>query len=313
VRVLPHDRSSLLYCDGKPSMMMIESIDRWMTAMVSDEGSGGEGPDVSMEAVVISKERGMICGTFVVERLLETHYSSCSVEWRVSEGSTVDIGDEVLRIFGNGAEMLRSERVLLNVLGRLSGISTNSSRWINEAGSMGVASTRKVDWGLLDKWAVHVGGGLTHRLNREDALMIKDSEVLSSRVDNETEDEALTRLVLEIDMDTNSVFTVIEVRSVEQALTVTHIWKEVQTERAGSERVVILLDNMGPELSSMVSRRLEEEGLREWCILEGSGGISLEEVKIWSKCGVDLISTSSINRGVLPLDLSMKFRGEGLW
>ena len=313
MRVLPHDRSSLLYCDGKPSMMMIESIDRWMTAMVSDEGSGGEGPDVSMEAVVISKERGMICGTFVVERLLETHYSSCSVEWRVSEGSTVDIGDEVLRIFGNGAEMLRSERVLLNVLGRLSGISTNSSRWINEAGSMGVASTRKVDWGLLDKWAVHVGGGLTHRLNREDALMIKDSEVLSSRVDNETEDEALTRLVLEIDMDTNSVFTVIEVRSVEQALTVTHIWKEVQTERAGSERVVILLDNMGPELSSMVSRRLEEEGLREWCILEGSGGISLEEVKIWSKCGVDLISTSSINRGVLPLDLSMKFRGEGLW
>jgi len=291
-------------------MMMIESIDRWMTAMVSDEGSGGEGPDVSMEAVVISKERGMICGTFVVERLLETHYSSCSVEWRVSEGSTVDIGDEVLRIFGNGTEMLRSERVLLNVLGRLSGISTNSSRWINEAGSMGVASTRKVDWGLLDKWAVHVGGGLTHRLNREDALMIKDSEVLSSRVDNETEDEALTRLVLEIDMDTNSVFTVIEVRSVEQALTVTHIWKEVQTERAGSERVVILLDNMGPELSSMVSRRLEEEGLREWCILEGSGGISLEEVKIWSKCGVDLISTSSINRGVLPLDLSMKFRGE---
>tara|TARA_Y100000768_G_scaffold259898_1_gene197834 strand:- start:3205 stop:4080 length:876 start_codon:yes stop_codon:yes gene_type:complete len=291
-------------------MMMIESIDRWMTAMVSDEGSGGEGPDVSMEAVVISKERGMICGTFVVERLLETHYSSCSVEWRVSEGSIVDIGDEVLRIFGNGTEMLRSERVLLNVLGRLSGISTNSSRWINEAGSMGVASTRKVDWGLLDKWAVHVGGGLTHRLNREDALMIKDSEVLSSRVDNETEDEALTRLVLEIDMDTNSVFTVIEVRSVEQALTVTHIWKEVQTERAGSERVVILLDNMGPELSSMVSRRLEEEGLREWCVLEGSGGISLEEVKIWSKCGVDLISTSSINRGVLPLDLSMKFRGE---
>ncbi|MFL2959194.1 MAG: hypothetical protein ACJZ5P_03990 [Candidatus Thalassarchaeaceae archaeon] len=61
---------------------------------------------------------------------------------------------------------------------------------------MGVACTRKVDWGLLDKWAVHVGGGLTHRLSREDALMIKDSEVLSSRVGSETEDEALARLVL---------------------------------------------------------------------------------------------------------------------
>ena len=290
--------------------MMLESIDRWMTAMVSDEGRGGEGPDVSMEAVVISKERGVICGTFVIDRLLETHYPSCSVEWKVSEGSIVEVGDEVLRISGNGVEMLRSERVLLNIIGRLSGISTNSSRWINEAGSMGVASTRKVDWGLLDKWAVHVGGGLTHRLSREDALMIKDSEVLSSRVGDETEDEALARLVLEIDMDANSSFTVIEVRVIEQALTVAGIWKSIQTERESSERVVILLDNMGPELSSMVSRRLEEEGLREWCILEGSGGISLEQVKEWCACGVDLISTSSINRGVSPLDLSMRFRGE---
>ena len=290
--------------------MMLDSIDRWMTAMVSDEGSGGEGPDVSMEAVVISKERGIICGNFVVDRLLQTHYPSCSVEWRVSEGSIVEVGDEVLKISGNGVEILRSERVLLNVLGRLSGISTNSWRWINEAGSLGVATTRKVDWGLLDKWAVHVGGGLTHRLSREDALMIKDSEVLSARVGDETEDEALTRLVLEIDMDTNSFFTVVEVRSIEQALSVAEIWKGAQTEREGSERVVILLDNMGPRQSSLVSRRLEEEGLREWCVLEGSGGICLEEVEEWTKCGVDLISTSSINRGVLPLDLSMRFRGD---
>ena len=288
---------------------MVESIDRWMTAMVSDEGSGGEGPDRRMEAVVISKEKGVICGTFVVNRLLETHYTSCSVKWRVSEGTKVEVGDEILLISGNGDEMLRSERVLLNVLGRLSGISTNSLRWVDEAGSMGVASTRKVDWGLLDKWAVHVGGGLTHRLNREDALMIKDSEVLSSRVGSETEDEALSRLVMEIDMDTNSHFTVVEVRSIEQALAVAEVWEGVQTERAGSERVVVLLDNMGPELSSLVSRSLEEKGLRDWCVLEGSGGISLEEVKEWCTCGVDLISTSSINREVLPLDLSMRFRG----
>ena len=88
------------------------------------------------------------------------------------------------------------------------------------------------------------------------------------------------------------------------------IWKGVQTKREGRERIVIVLDNMGPKQSSLVSRRLEEEGLREWGVLEGSGGISLEEVKEWAKCGVDLISTSSINRGVLPLDLSMRFRGE---
>ena len=206
--------------------------------------------------------------------------------------------------------MLRSERVILNILGRLSGISTNSSRWAKRAGSMGVACTRKVDWGLLDKWAVHVGGGLTHRLSREDALMIKDSEVLSSRVGSKTEDEALARLVSEIDMDADSHFTVVEVRSVDQALTVAGIWERNQVEREGSERVVILLDNMGPRLSSQVSMRLEEEGLRDWCVLEGSGGVTIDDVMEWSACGVDLISTSSINRGVSPLDLSMRFNEE---
>ena len=173
-----------------------------------------------------------------------------------------------------------------------------------------MACTRKVDWGLLDKWAVHVGGGLTHRLSREDALMIKDSEVLSSRVGNETEDEALARLVSEIDMDADSHFTVVEVRSVNQALTVAGIWERNQVEREGSERVVILLDNMGPRLSSQVSMRLEEEGLRDWCILEGSGGVTIDDVMEWSACGIDLISTSSINRGVSPLDLSMRYNEE---
>ena len=288
-------------------MMMIESIDRWMAAMVSDEGSGGGAPDGKMESVVISKNRGLICGTFVVDRLLEEHYPSCLAEWEVSDGSLVEAGDEVLRLSGNGIDMLRSERVILNILGRLSGISTNSSRWAKRAGSMGVACTRKVDWGLLDKWAVHVGGGLTHRLSREDALMIKDSEVLSSRVASETEDEALARLVSEIDMDTDSHFTVVEARTVNQALTVARAWKRNQEEREGSERVVILLDNMGPRLSSQVSIRLDEEDLRDWCVLEGSGGITIDDVMEWTACGVDLISTSSINRGVPPLDLSMRF------
>ena len=88
------------------------------------------------------------------------------------------------------------------------------------------------------------------------------------------------------------------------------IWERNQVEREGSERVVILLDNMGPRLSSQVSMRLEEEGLRDWCVLEGSGGVTIDDVMEWSACGVDLISTSSINRGVSPLDLSMRFNEE---
>ena len=288
---------------------MIESIDRWTLAMVSDERGGGDAPGGTLESVVTSKESGIVCGRFVVDRMLATHYPSCRSEWFVKDGSSVGAGDEILHLEGSGEDMLRSERVVLNVLGRLSGISTNASIWVREAGEMAVACTRKVDWGLLDKWAVHTGGGLTHRLSREDALMIKDSEVLSSRSGDESEVEALTRLVSEIDMDEDSGFTVIEVRDAEQALSVARKWRDIQSNRDGHERVVILLDNMGPVESSEVSSLLEEENLRSRCILEGSGGISIGDITKWAASGVDLISTSKINRGVPPMDLSMRFKG----
>ena len=72
---------------------------------------------------------------------------------------------------------------------------------------------------------------------------------------------------------------------------------------------MLLLDNMGPEMSNEASSSLENEGLRAWCILEGSGGVTLDSLEAWANSGVDLVSSSSLNRGVPPLDMSMKFEG----
>ena len=215
----------------------------------------------------------------------------------------------MLKISGPAVQVLRCERIMLNILGRMSGIATNTASWVSQAGNIGVACTRKTDWGLLDKWAVHVGGGLTHRLSRADALMIKENDLAALAPGIDEEDVAVATAVSLIDMDSDAEFTVIEVRDSIQAVAAVKAWDLLQIERSGCEKIVLLLDNMGPSGCAEVHRILMQENLRAWCILEGSGGVVLEELGQWTESGVDLVSTSALNRGVSPLDLSMKVVG----
>ena len=305
VATLPHDRSALLWSADYPTPLFLDSIDRWVDAMVADEHGGGDAPEGLVKARISAKDSGILCGRPVAERLLARHLSECSAEWGVSEGGAVEKGQTVLVLHGPADGMLRFERILLNLLGRLSGISSNTAHWAESAGSMRVAATRKTEWGLLDKWAIHIGGGLTHRLDRGDALMLKENDLAAMMGEGETGLGAMSRMVSSVDMEQHAGFTVVEVRSVEQAVTAATAWVTSQSGRGGDEKVVLLLDNMGPEVSSDVGRALSENGLRDHCVLEGSGGVSLDSLGDWAASGVDLVSSSALNRGVTPLDLSM--------
>jgi nicotinate-nucleotide pyrophosphorylase (carboxylating) len=217
----------------------------------------------------------------------------------------VEEGRTVLVLHGPANEILRIERTLLNLLGRLSGIASNTTQWAESAGSMCIAATRKTEWGLLDKWAIHIGGGLTHRLDRSDALMLKENDIAAEMGEGESELAAMRRMVSSVDMKQHAGFTVVEVRSVEQAVAAAAAWDASQRARGGDERVVLLLDNMGSEGASDAGTALSERGLRQRCVLEGSGGVSLDSLGDWAASGVDLVSSSALNRGVEPLDLSM--------
>ncbi len=313
VRTIPHDRSSLLWSGnletGGPTDLFLNSIDGWVDAMVSDEQGGGWGPEGEALARVVSRQPGRICGIPVIERLLERYFDECEIEWHVTEGREISEGGVILELLGSSIQALQTERILLNILGSLSGIATNVALWSEVAGEIGVAATRKADWGLLDKWAVHVGGGLTHRLSRGDSLMIKENDLAATKRGGESDADALTRVVSSMDMDEHAEFTVFEVRETEQALVVASTWSHVQKIRGGRERVVILLDNMGPEEARRVDEILSESELRQWCLLEGSGGVGLDSLSEWTGSGVDVVSSSALNRGVAPLDLSMLFEG----
>ena len=308
VNSLPHDRSRLLG-EAEPTGLFLDSMDRWIDAMVADEYGGGESSELPIVGKIRAKASGIIAGTWVVDRLVVRHFPDCSVSWALAEAESVDAGDEVLDISGPAVQVLRCERIMLNLLGRMSGIATNTASWVSKAGTMRVACTRKTDWGLLDKWAVHVGGGLTHRLSRADALMIKENDLVALAPEVADEVDAVATVVSAIDMESDAEFTVIQVRDARQAVAAARTWDKLQVERGGCEKIVLLLDNMRPDGCAKAHASLIQEDLRAWCILEGSGGVARVDLEQWVESGVDLVSTSALNRGVPPLDLSMKAAG----
>jgi len=312
VERLPHDRSHLLIRPGhsaSPTVLFRESIDRWLKAHLSDDRASDVGTGGVVNSVVFSKEKGTVCGKIPIDILVEVFFPSCSIDWVVNDGDFIPSGERVLTLRGPSASVLSCERVLLNILGRLSGIATLTSEWVREAAGIGVACTRKTSWGLLDKWAVHVGGGLTHRLSRRDALMIKENDMMARNPDIDAL-ESISSAISSIEMETEAMFVVMEVQDSDQALIAARAWSESQKTRDGTEPIVILLDNMGPSECGSVDEELKSQGLREWCILEGSGGVKREDLPTWaSVSGVDVVSSSEVNMNSGTLDFSMLIEG----
>ena len=169
----PHDRGYELWtAEDGPSRMLLSSIDRWVSALLADDGINMPfmGGNHSIEATILARADGIIVGTAAVDHMLQIWAPSLKVSWMASDGKKVSKEDEIAILSGDRDTLLAMERTILNILGQLSGIATETKRWSARAPGQ-IACTRKTVWGLLDKWAVHLGGGLTHRLHREDALM----------------------------------------------------------------------------------------------------------------------------------------------
>ena len=308
--LLPHDRGHELWTmeDG-PSRKLLASIDRWVGAMVGDDGidmplSGG-GPTI--EATVQARQDGLIVGCAVVDYMLQIWSPSVRVSWYAGDGKRVSSGDEIAVFSGTRDDILAIERPVLNALGQLSGIATEAKRWSSIAPKQ-IASTRKTVWGLLDKWAVHMGGGLTHRLSKDDAVMIKENDLASMHEELDTHVERLVTYLQNVDSNDVGAFLEVETRTDKEALMAAMVWAPRRAEE-GLARLVIMLENFSPEACKAVSEQMEEQGLREHVVLEASGGIVFEDLKSWHECGLDVVSTSVVNRGVQPLDVSMLVKG----
>lgn len=303
--MIPHDRGHLLWtAEDGVSRMLLSSMDRWVTAILADDDIDNPmfGSSETIDATIIAKGDGIIAGTAMVDHLIQIWAPSIQVNWRASDGKKVSNGEEIANLTGCRETILLIERSILNILGHLSGIATETKKWASKAAKQ-IACTRKTTWGLLDKWAVHLGGGLTHRLTRNDALMIKENDLASMGDSDDGNEKKIAEIIQSLDLSQLESFIEIEVRNEKEAITAAAMWQQSQQGIEG--KLVVMLDNFGPERCKEMVAQLEDMGLRNAVLLEASGNITFETLDEWFECGVDVISTSAINRGVKPLDMSM--------
>lgn len=302
----PHDRGKELWDASEgPSRILISSIDRWTSALLADDGIDMPfmGGSENVEATIIAKDSGILAGCAAVDHMLQIWAGGLQISWSHGEGRSISSGDEIATIRGDKDAILGMERTILNILGQLSGIATEAKKWSSIAPKQ-IACTRKTIWGLLDKWAVHLGGGLTHRLSKQDAKMIKENDLAVMYPELDSNGARISKYLSEVDPSECGAFLEVEVREEKEAIMAAFTWSERRM-IDGHDRLVIMLDNFSPERCKAVADELSEMSLREHVVLEASGGIVLDSLEDWRECGLDVLSTSTINRGTSPLDLSM--------
>jgi len=244
-----------------------------------------------VKAEIVAKEPGVIAGIEEALALLESF--DFQVRVLMPDGSRVKEKATVLEMIGDARTMLSIERTLLNLLTRMSGIATATSRLIEKVRRAGyktrIACTRKVAPGLsyFDKKAVMLGGGDTHRLHLDDLVIIKDNHLA---VVGDV-GEAVKRVREAVSF---SKKIEIEVSTEKEAL---------EAVRAGAD--IVMLDNFSPQKIKETIMLLEKERLRDKILIEASGGINEGNVLEFAATGVDILSLGEITDSVKTLDMSL--------
>ncbi len=243
---------------------------------------GGE----KARGIIFSKDEGILSGTVFIIPFLK--YLGLKVLESMKDGMEVKRGDKIMIVEGDAETLLSVERLSLNLLGKLSGISTATQQMVKVAREVNsevkIAGTRKTTPGLriFEKYAIEVGGGDPHRFNLSDAVLIKDNHLaIIGNIE-----EAIKR-AKRIASFTKKIE--IEVSSLSDA---------ISAYKAGAD--AILIDNLSPnEIIPIVNE------LKGKIILEASGRITPENVKDYAKTGVDIISSGYITHSSRSLDFSM--------
>jgi len=263
--------------------------------------------DEVASAKILAKERGVIAGVSELSWLLRREGLRVAVYKQ--DGEAIENGDAILEIEGPRSKLLAYERTGLNLLQRLSGIAS-ATRSLQELvhrrnPEAHVIGTRKTPWGLLDKRALHLGGGGTHRLGLWDAILIKNNHLalLSSR------EAQAARMAIERAWPArdSAVFIEVEVRSRESALAAAEAFRRVRkSDESGDCPCCLLLDNMPPARISEVIADLRSRDLHDHVLTEASGNISEANIEEYAACGVDAISMGALTHSAQALDICQR-------
>lgn len=262
-------------------------------------------------ARVVFRSTGVIAGLAALERVLHAFKADADFEVHAGDGSTASAGQCVATLEGRLRDLLRTERTLLNLLGRLSGIATRTARFVSTAraasASVQVLDTRKTTPGMrvLEKYAVRCGGGQCHRLGLFDAVLLKDNHLAGMGAGRgaslvEHVKQAVGTARIEAPKE-GLRFIELEVDHLDQLSAI--------LDAGGAGVDIVLLDNMDPpsiaRAVEMRNRARESGRLAAPLLLEASGGVTLETIGAIAGTGVDRISAGTLTHGATWLDVAL--------
>jgi nicotinate-nucleotide pyrophosphorylase (carboxylating) len=308
-----HDFSQLSWspqveedCRRIVRLAVFEDLDRgydWTTVSLVPEGANAA-------AEIVARKGGVIAGLEAARVALDEMDIPAQWQPQVADGAAVAAGTVLATVSGSARDLLTSERTLLNLIGRLSGIATLTSKYVAAiAGTKArIYDTRKTTpgWRRLEKYAVHCGGGRNHRTGLFDAVLIKDNHLAFGRQNGgagyspaQAVEQArnFVRESLAGDPRAETMLVEVEVDSLDQL-------REVLPARPD----IVLLDNMTPDLLRQAVAIRDATGLP--IELEASGGVNLDTVRAIAETGVERISAGALTHSAVCLDIALDWRLE---
>ena len=254
-------------------------------------------PELHGRASMLAKARGILAGGGVAKAVFLRVDPSLQVELLIEDGTRLKPGDIIATVSGRVIGILKAERVALNFLQRLSGIASQTARYVARARgfSAKITDTRKTTPGLrmLEKYAVRMGGGKNHRLHLGDGILIKDNHLAALRALG----MSLKDIVAKAKQNAPGGLKVeVEVSNLQEAL---------EAAEAGAD--IIMLDNMSPNEMQRVMGVLPDQ-----IEIEASGGITLANVRAAAMTGVDIISIGALTHSSKALDISLELEPQTL-
>ncbi|AYA77156.1 carboxylating nicotinate-nucleotide diphosphorylase [Bacillus sp. Y1] len=245
------------------------------------------GDDEQGELVFIAKENGIFCGEEIIRTGFSLLDNDMVIDLEVRDGEGFKNGQKLVTITGQVTTLLKGERVVLNLVQRMSGIATRTKEAVNivDSTSTRIVDTRKTTPGLrmLEKYAVRCGGGFNHRFGLYDGVMIKDNHISFAGSISKAVEKVKSNLGHMVKIE-------VEIESKEQLL---------EAIEAGAD--VIMFDNRTPdEIKEWIT--LVPEGI----VTEASGGITLENLYKYKHTGVDVISLGFLTHTIQSIDISAK-------
>ncbi|MBR5820959.1 MAG: carboxylating nicotinate-nucleotide diphosphorylase [Alistipes sp.] len=240
---------------------------------------------------LLCKQEGVIAGIEIAQIVLERLDPTMKFEQILHDGDRVKPGDVAFYVSGGLRSLLQAERILLNIMQRMSGVATQTAFYVKHLEGLHtkVLDTRKTTPGMrmLDKMAVKIGGGENHRIGLFDMILLKDNHIdfaggIRQAVEGAKKYLAEKGKNIPIECEVRSLEDIDEVFAA-----------------GGVDR--IMFDNFTPEMTREAVKKVAGR-----CETESSGGITLETMRAYAECGVDFISVGALTHQIRSLDMSLK-------